>query len=799
MSFIDDNSLEMLEFPKIVERLADYTSFSVSRDLATSLRPSTNLEIVSLLLKQSAEARRLISIKPEFSIGNAHDIRESVAMSAKSKALEPKTLLRIRDTLSAVRIVRSNISKLAAELPALWDIAQGIVVLRNLEDEISRCITEAGEISDGASVKLADIRRQLKDSRQRLLDRLGAMIKSKSREKLIQEPFITERDGRYVVPVKAECRKDIKGIVHDISNTGATVFVEPWATVELGNDLRQYIIEEEREVERILDNLSSQVGLNEMEISNNVALLAEIDLALAKARFAEHMNATEPTISTDESDVNDVHREGIGVLRLVQARHPLLKESAVPLNVEMGNEFSTLVITGPNAGGKTVALKTIGLLSLMAQAGMPIPASEESCIPFFEGIFADIGDQQSIEQTLSTFSWHVSNIVGIIRNSTKKSLVLLDELGISTDPNEGTALAKAILLYFLKRGTMSVITTHYSDLKAFAHITPGMRNASLDFDPVTFSPTYKLTVGIPGGSNALAIAQRMGLTPEIIDVAKDMMSRESHEIESLMADLLGEKQKYEAMRDDIEKDNSEIENLRNRLEQDSQRLKEQERKLLQETRDQLLSSTAELQRAIRQAETELRKERKRESIERSKKVLDSVHVQLENTDLQPRLGYLPGEREDLSVIGFSPGDPVRILGENLEGTVLSLMDGGKQVEVKVGSTKLQIGIKGVEKLGSGADEVKHRFSVLSKSKGSKPASLELDLRGKRAEEVPAELDKYLNDAFLANLNRVRIIHGYATGTVRQIVRQILESHPLVKSFSPGDKEEGGDGVTAVHL
>ncbi len=788
----DDNSLEMLEFPKIVEMLADFTSFSVSRELALDLRPLSVPERVLLLLRQSAEARRLLSIRPEFSIGDARDIRESLDMAGKGKILEPSVLLDIKDTLSAMRVVRNGLSRLASELPELWNIAQGIITQRNTEDEINRCITETGEVSDNASTKLANIRQQLKDIRQRLLDRLAAMIKSESRDKLIQEPFITEREGRYVIPVKSEYRKDIKGIIHDISNTGATVFVEPWATVELGNDLRQYIIEEQREIEIILGTLSGQIGVMEIELSDNITLLAEIDLALAKARFAERMNATEPAVCIYS---NDTKEEETVALRLVKARHPLLKDKAVPLNVEIGKDFSILVITGPNAGGKTVALKTIGLLSAMALAGMPIPASEESCIPLFEGIFADIGDQQSIEQTLSTFGWHVSNIVHIIRSSTKRSLVLLDELGISTDPNEGTALAKAILLYFLRKGTMSVITTHYSDLKAFAHVTPGMKNASLDFDPVTFEPTYNLTVGIPGGSNALSIALRLGLLTEIVDTAKDMMSRESHEIEKLMADLLNEKQKYEAMHNDMEKEHREIEVIKDHLEQDSQRLKDREREFLQETRDGLLEDAAELQRAIRQAESELRKERKKESIERGKKVLNSVYEKLESQDLQPISN--PDTVSDSESVDFAPGDRVKVLGNDMEGIVLSLIDGGKQLEVQIGSTKLQAKAENIEKLESGANRGEHR-PLLSKSK-TKPASLELDLRGKRADEVLAELDRYLNDAFLSQLSRVRIIHGYATGTVRQIVREILESHPLVKSYNPGDKEEGGDGVTIAYL
>ena len=397
--------------------------------------------------------------------------------------------------------------------PSLWDIADRIVELPALENEIGRCITPTGEIMDSASAKLGELRHRLKETRQQLLDRLEAIMRSPRGRRFIQASFVAEREGRYVIPVKSESRKEIRGIVHDISNTGATVFVEPWTTVEMGNEMRELTIEETREVERILLELSTEIGAHEAEISQDVELLAELDLILAKARFAGKFKAAEPHIATD------------GVLRLDNARHPLLKGKAVPLSMEIGQDYSILVITGPNTGGKTVALKTIGLLTLMAQAGMPIPASEESSIPIFDGVFSDIGDEQSIEQTLSTFSSHMGNIVRIIGASTEKSLVLLDELGTSTDPNEGAALARAILLHFLSRKTIAVATTHYSDLKIFAHTTPGLRNASLDFNPVTLAPTYHLTMGIPGGSNALAIASQLGLPPEIVSKAREMLTK----------------------------------------------------------------------------------------------------------------------------------------------------------------------------------------------------------------------------------------------------------------------------------
>ncbi len=796
---MQDSVLEMLEFTRVREILADYTSFSASRELVTDLRPSSDADLVSLLLRQSAEARRLLSLRPEFTIGTVFDVRKEVKMASRGKMLEPKTLVDIQNTLAAARVVRSNLSKLAGELPSLWSIGSRIVEQSHLESEIGRCITQAYDVSNSASPRLANLRRRLQDTRQQLLSRLEAILKSKSKQKFIQEPFITEREGRYVIPVKIEFKKDVKGIVHDISNTGATVFVEPWATIEMGNDLRQLVIEEKQEVERILAELSAKVGARRIEINRDVESLAEIDLALARAHYSEKVNAAEPVITIHGDDGENISSMKPGVLKLVNARHPLLRGEAVPLNVEIGDDFSILMITGPNTGGKTVALKTIGLLTLMTQAGIPIPASEKSCIPVFDEVFADIGDQQSIEQTLSTFSWHIGNVVHIIRNSTQRSLVLLDELGISTDPNEGAALAKSILLHFLESGTMTVATTHYSELKAFAHVTPGLRNASLDFDPVTLAPTYHLTMGIPGGSNAISIASRLGLPEEIIANAKQMMTRDSSQMESLLANLMSERQKCEAVRVDLEREKTKVEKLSSHLEMEAQRLKEQEQNMLRETRDRLLQDAAGLHKLIRKSESELRKAKKRESIERGKKILADIYQQVEGPLWQVR-GY--GEDETSSVEGageISPGDRVLLVDNNLEGTVISASSDSRLIEVQVGNSRLKVDVGKVEKIPPSDGEIPPGFPLVRKSLSRRAKSLELDLRGKRTDEVHGILDGYLNDAFLANFGHVRIVHGYATGALRQVVREILASHPLVKSFKAGEKGEGGDGVTVVQL
>lgn len=792
---MDDKSLEMLEFHRIREILAGFTSFSASHELTLRLKPLSDYEQISLLLRQSAEARHLLSLEPDFAIGTVLDIRDVVMMAEHGKMLEPQTLAEIQQTLAAIRQLRTRLGTRSKELPLLWNIADGIIELNQLEKNIGSCLTPTGELLDSASPKLATVRQQLRKAREQLLSRLEIIIRSPKGRKIIQEPIITEREGRYVIPVKIESRKEIKGIVHDVSNTGVTVFVEPWTTVELGNELREIVAEERHEVERILKDLSTEVGAREAEISHNIALVAELDLALAKARYARKATAAEPIITTFGGNEKRMAGEPAAVLRLVNARHPLLAQKAVPLSVEIGRDFSSLVITGPNTGGKTVAIKTIGLLSLMAQSGIPIPASPESCLPVFDGVFADIGDEQSIEQTLSTFSWHIGNIVRIINSATEKSLVLLDELGTSTDPAEGSALARSILLYFLSRRTMAVATTHYGDLKAFAHTTPGLQNASLDFDPVTMTPTYHLTVGIPGGSNALATASRLGLPAEVIAGARQMLTKGTQDLEALLADLMREKQSVEALHHDLEKEKNEAERRNTELKNEMQRLKAEERRVIQEARDSIVHEAAELQKEIREAAAELRREKSRERIERAKKALAAVQEQLKSEVWQTKAGAVEAAEEK----SISAGDTVWLREADLQATVLSVSEETRQVEVQAGRTKLTLSLYSVERVAPSPTATTPAPAPVRRELSGRRVSMELDLRGKRADEIEWALDSYLNDASLANLSGVRIIHGIGTGTVRKIVRDFLASHPLVKSFRPGKQGEGGDGATVVTL
>jgi DNA mismatch repair protein MutS2 len=557
----------------------------------------------------------------------------------------------------------------------------------------------------------------------------------------------------------------------------------------------QAAIEEKREVERILTALSALVGAHEAEIIQDVDLVAEVDLALAKARYAGDVKATEALVAGRGGGGQANANPGEDALRLVKARHPLLREKAVPLTVEIGGDYSILVITGPNTGGKTVALKTVGLLAVMTQAGMPIPASEESCIPIFDGVFVDVGDEQSIEQTLSSFSWHMGNIIRIVRDSTERSLVLLDEMGTSTDPNEGSALARAILMRFLRSGAMVVATTHYSDLKVFAHATPGMKNASLDFDPVTLAPTYHLTMGIPGGSNALAIASQLGLSPDIVDSAREMLGSGTQEVEALLADLMSEKHKIEGLRSAIEKERGEAERMRTGLEEESRRLKEQEQDILREARERIVGESDELRRQIREAASELKRTRSEERIEEARMKLEEVRQQLKSQTWRPKsAGGEAGEAAEIAV-----GGRVWLEDIGVWGTIVSLSEGDGQLEVQVGHTRLRLCRDDIGEVGPPAGKKLPEYRAIGKNLARRTTSLELDLRGKRADEVEPELDSYLNDASLAGLGRVRVIHGFGTGTVRQIVRDMLASHGLVKSFRPGEQGEGGDGVTMVEL
>ncbi|MDD5399186.1 MAG: endonuclease MutS2, partial [Dehalococcoidia bacterium] len=685
---MDNNSLSMLEFSRVLERLADYTSFPAGRDLALTLQPTADAGHIQLMLKQSSEARRLLTVRPDFHIGEAHDVREDAARAGKGVTLDSLILIRIQRTLAACRIARNGMQKMSADLPALWGMAQDITPLPQLEGDIGRCLSPVGEVLDSASAHLGDVRRRLRETRKQLQETLASIVKSKRGQEMLQEQLVTERNGRYVLPVRVEAKRELKGIVHDVSNTGATVFIEPLETIESGNDLRQLEVEERQEIERILTALSVSVGDACGDIELNIGILARLDLALAKALYAEKIRAIEPEIvsSTEER-----------FLKMVNARHPLLRGEAVPLSVELGRDFSVLIISGPNAGGKTVALKTIGLLVLMTQAGLPVPCSDGTRLPVYDEVFADIGDEQSIERTLSTFSAHISNVARIVKRSTPASLVLLDELGISTDPGEGAALAQATLVHFVNKGTAVVVTTHYSELKAFAHLNKGLRNASLDFDPVTLMPTYRLSVGIPGGSNALNIAARFGLPDEIVDQARSIMSKGSQEVEAMMVDLAAERKRLAEAQQSIDREKARADGLAADLEAEISRIRSKEREMVREIQDNLNTEIAGLYREIREAENELKKQRKRESVERARKSLENITKQAEQRSAQLDQRLVAVSEGESGVEKIIVGDSIRLKDMNTLATVVSVDEGQGRLEALVGDIKLTLRLDGVEK------------------------------------------------------------------------------------------------------
>ncbi len=793
---MDAKSLELLEFPQIKKILAGFTSFSASRQLALDLQPAADYQHVALLLRQSAEARNLLSIKPGFTIGGVQDIQQEAKMASVGKILTPQSLLDIQNTLTAIGQVRNTLKGLSAGMPLLWNIAADLIEFDGIANKIAYCLAPDGEVLDRASAHLANIRRQLVELRQQLRQQLEATMNSPRGREIIQEPFIVERDGRFVIPVKIEYRKEMKGIVHDVSNTGATLYIEPLAAVELGNTIREMIVEEKREVDRILQSLSGEIGKHEEEISSNIVRIAGLDLVLAKASYAHKTGAVEPTL-TRFSDDEEASATGTQrVLKLTNARHPLLGVNAVPLSVEMGRDFSVLIITGPNTGGKTVAIKTIGLLSLMTQAGIPIPASDGSQIPVFDGIFADIGDEQSIAQTLSSFSWHMGNVVRIINQATKNSLVLLDELGTSTDPVEGSSLAIAILHHFLSRRTLTVATTHFSEVKVFAHTTAGMQNASFDFDPKTLSPTYHLTIGTPAGSNALAIASRLGLPQEVIAEAQRLVPETSRQLETILDSLRREEQEVTVLRRQLEKERDEAIQRSEELETERQQCRVDISNMIQQARDTVASEVAGLRRQVREAELELRKQKSRERLEQVKKAITTAAEQLKSEILQTgdEVTDSTPNKENISI-----GDTAWLKEVGIKATVLSVSEERQEVEVQAGQTRIILGLEEIEKVTSPDGQTSVEYTPHSRGMTFRPVSRELDLRGKRASEIEPVLDEYLNDAAMANQAEVRIIHGFGTGTVRQIVRDFLATHPLVKSSRAGKRGEGGDGVTIIQL
>jgi len=797
--FVDKKSITTLGLPKVLDRVADLAAFSASKDLARALTPGTAYEEVQLRQTQTTEARYLLSVDADISIGGAHDMRSAAVSAARGSVLEPAQLLDVKSTLISARVMKRSLEKSHAVAPALADIASQMQLAPGLVDAISKTLDPRGEVLDSASPKLSSIRRDLNVVHERLTTRLQRMVSDPNIAQMLQEPIVTQRDGRFVIPLRAEFKGRIKAVVHDQSSSGATLFIEPLTVVDLNNQRRELQLAERDEVRRILAALSAQVGEHAEEIQATVSCLAEIDLAFAKAKYSDQIDGCEPILAP----WREMHAGGHpgSTMKLLAARHPLLDPSeVVPIDLQLDDETFALVITGPNTGGKTVALKTAGLLVLMAQCGLHIPATSGSSLSIFDKVFADIGDEQSIEQSLSTFSAHISNIIRILSKAGDKSLVLLDELGAGTDPQEGAALARALMIEFLQRPTTTLIATHYPEMKTFAHVTPGVRNASVEFDLQSLQPTYHLTIGLPGRSNALAIASRLGLGDGIIARAREWVAPEELQAESLLDEIHRQRDQARQERQQAHESRQDVDALREELRERLEQIEDERQTVLTQARDE-----AQLEvEAVQQELNSLRRRLKAAS--QPLEALKAVEEQIESLEQVVHKPVIRVESsEPVEPLVLKLGEEVLIQTLDTKGVITGL--GEQEAEVQIGRLRLRARLEELAPVRNAApSKKKHQPMQVIPPPQSAPAPrapqpppLELDLRGQRVDEALDELDRRLDAAFLTGMPFVRIIHGKGTGRLRQAVREALSNNQYVASFEPGHPGEGGDGVTIVRL
>lgn len=797
---MDEKSTKTLELPKILARLANLCAFSASKELALGLTPSTSRDEVARRLRRTSEAKELTSVKTNARVGGARDVRLLGEQASKGAILQPNDLLDIRQTLISGRSLKRLIARTAHQYPLLAEIVAQIEPCDALIDAIAQTIDENGEVRDDASPTLRRLRRELETAHRRLLDRLQSIVQNTNHARYLQEPIVTQRAGRYVIPLKVESKGRIPGVIHDQSASGATVFIEPLATLDLNNRWRELEIAVQREIEKILRELSSLVGEAQDDISATVEALAELDLQFAKAEYSFQIIGREPLLTSAVVTERD---ETLPYVHLIQARHPLLKpDEVVATDIYLGPDYHILVITGPNTGGKTVTLKNVGLMALMAQCGLHIPAADGSRLPVFDNIFADIGDEQSIEQSLSTFSSHLTNITRMLEQATEQSLIVLDEVGAGTDPVEGSALARALLEDFLEKNITALVATHYSDLKVYAHNSQGIRNASVEFDLETLRPTYNLVIGLPGRSNALNIAERLGLPASIIERARSFLSTEELQVDDLLEEI---KQAHDSAKIDrqlAEKDRKEIEQLRHQLREEVAGIEKDRRQVINAARE-------DAQLELDHVREELRTiSRQMERFGGKKGEVTNIRelIQQLDSDLKPISELVPrriGPIEAPIKRPLQVGDLVWVASLDRTGDILKIYGDG--AEVQAGTFRLRVALRDLELRAPANRESqasttpqKRRTADITLPRIESPG-MEIDLRGHSVEEMLPLLQKYVDHAYLSGLPFTRIIHGKGTGTLRRAVREELRHNPLVKKHRTGEQNEGGDGVTMAWM
>jgi len=774
---LEEKTLKLLEFDKVKAELAKHATSSLGKELVESLVPFDNFMRVKHELRETKEAYDMLNLGKEPPFGGLSDVRDEIVRASKGAVLDGAELLEISATLRLALRMKQYLE--SSSFPWLLQLGHRLDPLSHLYRAIEETFDEDGKVADSASPELSRIRKELTIASKRLEEKLSNMIRSSEMQKYLQESLITRRGDRLVIPVKKEYRAQVPGIIHDQSASGATLFIEPASVVELNNGIRLLKEQEGEEVRRILRELSFQVGQEKEKLLLNIETLARLDFAFAKARYAYALKATEPEISTE------------GFFDVDQARHPLLKGDVVPIDYNLGKDFRTLIITGPNTGGKTVTLKTIGLMILMAQAGLFIPAAEGAKLLFRKAVYADIGDEQSIEQSLSTFSSHLSNIIPILNKADEDSLVLLDELGAGTDPQEGAALATSILDYLHKNGALTVSTTHYSDLKSYAYFTEGVENASVEFDPETLSPTYKLIIGIPGRSNALSIARRLGLSEEIIEFAKSKLSTESLEAGSLIEKLEENRRLSEKHKEETRKLREEARELKEKLEREKLRLEKEREELKQKYSMLALEELEKNKKLVEELISTIREKNSLEEARDLRKTIEEKEKQLKD-----EVQKSEKRRQKLKPTDqFKAGDQVILKQSNLPATILSIE--GAKATVQAGIMKVTVPLVDLEMMPQKDSGPKMHISRYRSQKES--IKTEINVIGKTVEEAVDEIDQYLDSAFLAGLGSVRIVHGKGTGALRKGIQEYLKAHPHVKGFRDGAQGEGGIGATVVEL
>ncbi|HSQ89185.1 endonuclease MutS2 [Romboutsia sp.] len=791
---MNPKSLRVLEFNKIVDLLKSKSSSSLGMKYIDKLNPSSDFEEVKHMLEETSEAQAILIKRGSVGLQGIHDIEDKAKRANVGASLDPGSLIMIADTLRTARTLKNSLASSEEEdfnYPIIQALSNSLYAYRDIEDAIYNAIISEIEISDNASSTLRDIRRRIVQKNQSIRSKLNSIISSTTYQKYLQDAIISVRGDRFVVPVKSEYRSQVAGIVHDQSSSGATLFIEPMSIVDMNNELRQLRLNEKEEIERILAELSSMVGEVSNDLISNQEILGRLDFAFAKGKLSIQMRGVEPTLNEDK------------FINIKNGRHPLLeKDKVVPNTVYLGRDFHTLVITGPNTGGKTVTIKTVGLFALMTQSGLHIPADFGSSMCVYDNVFADIGDEQSIEQSLSTFSSHMTNIVSILKDVTEDSLVIFDELGAGTDPIEGAALAIAILEDVYMAGAKCIATTHYSEIKNYTLTKEGVENAAVEFDLETLSPTYRLLIGVPGKSNAFEISKKLGLNDYVISRAKEFINTENIALEDVLQNV--EKNRIKALeeREEAERLKAQIERLKIEYDEKIAKISTQKEKMIEQAKSEAFRITRQAKENVDNIIKELRTlEEERASREKNQKI-EALRKELSSSmgSLQPTVKSMivpkvaSKEIKDLKV-----GEEVKVITLNQQGSVVSVDKNKKEAVIQIGIMKMTLPFKSLQKVKKDVKStVTKSTRNIIKSKSGKVKS-EVDLRGMNLEEAIMEVEKYLDDAYVAGLESVTVIHGIGTGVLKAGLQDVLKRNRHVKSQRAGQYGEGGAGVTIATL